>query len=151
VRRESYYWAAVFATFALGTAAGDLTALYLHLGFFVSIVLFASIIAIPAYAWMGSVMNPILAFWFAYVITRPLGASVADWLGKPRSLTGLGLGDGTVSVLALVVFVALVAYVTVTGRDVQVATAAQHLPSDPIEHVNHAIEAPVVQVNRADG
>ena len=64
-------------------------------------------------------MNPVVAFWSAYVVTRPLGASVVDWLGKPRANTGLGLGDGIVSGLALVVFVALVAYVAVTRRDVQ--------------------------------
>ena len=122
-RREMFYWTAVLATFALGTAAGDLTALYLNLGFFVSIVLFASLIAIPAYGWMSSVFNPILAFWFAYVITRPLGASIADWLGKSRSSTGLGLGDGVVSALGLLVFVALVAYVTVTSRDAETLSA----------------------------
>jgi uncharacterized membrane-anchored protein len=120
-RRESFYWAAVLATFALGTAAGDLTATTLGLGFFPSAVLFASIIAIPAFAWSRSLMNPILSFWFAYVITRPLGASFADGFSKPHSITGLGLGDGTVSGIALAVFVALVAYVTVTQRDVQPA------------------------------
>jgi uncharacterized membrane-anchored protein len=120
-RRESFYWSAVLATFALGTAAGDLTATTLHLGFFVSAVLFASVISIPAFAWSRSLMNPILAFWFAYVVTRPLGASFADWFSKPHRITGLGLGDGTVSGIALIVFVALVAYVTVTQRDLQSA------------------------------
>ena len=118
-RRERFYWAAVLATFALGTAAGDLTALSLGLGFFPSVVLFAALIAIPALAWRRGRLHPIAAFWLAYVITRPLGASVADWLSKPASSTGLGLGDGTVSGLALIGFVALVAYVTLTRRDVQ--------------------------------
>ena len=109
-RREGYYWAAVLATFALGTAAGDLTALSLSLGFFPSVVLFASVIAIPAVGWWRFDLNPILAFWFAYIVTRPLGASFADGFSKHGN-TGLGLGDGTVSALALMVFVGLVAYV----------------------------------------
>ena len=118
-RREGFYWAAVLATFALGTAAGDLTAISLHLGFFDSVLLFAAIIAIPAIGWWRFNMNPIFAFWFAYVITRPLGASFADWFSKPPSTSGLGLGDGVVSGLALLVFIALVAYVAVTRCDIQ--------------------------------
>ena len=118
-RREGYYWAAVLATFALGTAAGDLTATTLNLGFFGSVILFAGIIAIPAVGWWRFDMNPIVAFWFAYIVTRPLGASFADWFSKPHSISGLGLGDGTVSALALIVFLALVTYVAVTKCDVQ--------------------------------
>jgi uncharacterized membrane-anchored protein len=118
-RREGYYWAAVLATFALGTAAGDLTATSLNLGFFHSALLFAAIICIPAIGWARFGLNPIVAFWFAYIVTRPLGASFADWFSKPHSITGLGAGDGTVSGLALLVFVGLVGYVTVTRRDIQ--------------------------------
>jgi len=118
-RRECFYWAAVLGTFALGTAAGDLVAISLHLGFFGSAVLFAAIIAIPAIGWWRFNMDPIVAFWFAYIVTRPLGASIADWLGKSHAKTGLGLGDGAVSGLALVAFIALVAYVTVTKCDIQ--------------------------------
>jgi uncharacterized membrane-anchored protein len=125
-RRERYYWGAVFATFALGTAAGDLTATYLSLGFFGSVVLFASIISIPAFAWSRSLMSPIVAFWFAYIVTRPLGASFADWFSKPHAITGLGLGDGTVSGLALILFIVLVAYVAVTKVDVQDARHSEH-------------------------
>ncbi len=117
-RREGYYWAAVLATFALGTAAGDLTAISLNLGFLDSILLFACVIAIPGIGWWRFNMNPILAFWFAYILTRPLGASSADWLSKPTN-GGLGLGDGTVSAIALIVFVALVAYVAITKCDIQ--------------------------------
>jgi uncharacterized membrane-anchored protein len=124
-RRERYYWAAVLATFALGTAAGDLTALALNLGFFASIWLFAAIIAVPAIAWWRFNLNPIVAFWLAYVVTRPIGASVADWFSKPNN-GGLGLGDGTVSGIALVCFIGLVAYVTVTKIDVQGAPRASH-------------------------
>jgi uncharacterized membrane-anchored protein len=125
-RREGYYWAAVLATFALGTAAGDLTATSLKLGFFGSVILFAGIIAIPAVGWWRLQMNPILAFWLAYIVTRPLGASFADWFSKPHAITGLGLGDGTVSGLALILFVVLVAYVAVTRVDVQDARRSEH-------------------------
>lgn len=118
-RREAYYWTAVLGTFALGTAAGDLTAISLHLGFLASAVLFAAVIAVPALLWWRGRLNPILAFWAAYVVTRPLGASFADWFSKPPPQTGLGLGDGTVSAIALVVFAALVAYIAVTRRDIQ--------------------------------
>jgi uncharacterized membrane-anchored protein len=124
-RRELFYWAAVLSTFALGTAAGDLTAIAFKLGFFASIWVFAAIIAIPAIGWWRFRMNPIVAFWFAYIITRPIGASFADWFSKPTN-GGLGAGDGTVSAVALVVFVALVAYVTITKRDVQPARRVNH-------------------------
>ncbi len=131
-RREGFYWAAVLATFALGTAAGDLTAMTLHLGFFGSVVLFAAIIAIPALGWWRFELNPIVAFWFAYIVTRPLGASFADWFSKRPSITGLGLGDGTVSGVALVVFIALVAYVAIAKPDIQGEPAhAEHLTPHP--------------------
>src|SRR5258706_15768997 len=89
-RRELFYWAAVVATFAMGTAVGDLTGVTLHLGYLLSAVLFACMIAVPAIGsrWLG--WNSILSFWCAYGPTRRLGASVADWLGKPRSLGGPG-------------------------------------------------------------
>jgi uncharacterized membrane-anchored protein len=132
-RRESYYWAAVLATFALGTAAGDLTATNLNFGFFGSVVLFAVIIAIPGILWWRGMLNPIAAFWSAYVVTRPLGASFADWFSKPHAITGLGLGDGPVSGLALIVFIGLVAYVAATKRDIQQAGEHSHhrLAVDP--------------------
>ena len=132
-RRESYYWTAVLATFALGTAAGDLTALSLKLGFFPSVVLFAVVISIPAVGWWRFGLNPIFAFWFAYIVTRPLGASFADWFSKPTN-GGLGLGDGTVSGLAVIVFIALVAYVAVTKVDVQ---DARHVAHPDARHAEH--------------
>jgi uncharacterized membrane-anchored protein len=107
-RRELFYWATVLATFALGTAAGDMTATTLHAGYFGSIWLFAALIAIPAigYRWFG--MNEVLAFWIAYVLTRPLGASVADWMAVEHHRGGLGLGTGGVSlILAAAVFFAV--------------------------------------------
>ena len=105
------------ATFPLGTAAGDMTAVTLHLGYFFSIVLFAVVILIPAsgYRWFN--WNPIFAFWFAYVLTRPLGASFADWTGKARNAKGLGYGDGPVSFVLAAIIVVLVGYLTVTKRD----------------------------------
>jgi uncharacterized membrane-anchored protein len=107
-RREAFYWVTVLATFALGTAAGDMTATSLHLGFFGSIWLFAALIAVPAigYRWFG--MNEVLAFWTAYVLTRPLGASVADWMAVAPHRGGLGFGTGGVSlILAIVVYLAV--------------------------------------------
>jgi uncharacterized membrane-anchored protein len=142
-RREAFYWTAVLGTFALGTAAGDLTALSLHWGFFESAVLFAVVFAIPAVAWWRGRLNPIVAFWAAYVVTRPLGASFADWFSKPPSISGLGLGDGAVSALALVVFIALVAWVTVTRRDIQRPADAHRHPHVPHPHLDHG--APQVQ------
>jgi uncharacterized membrane-anchored protein len=125
-RRERYYWAAVLATFALGTAAGDLTAIQLKIGFLDSVILFAVVIALPGLAWWRGRLNPILAFWAAYVVTRPLGASVADWFSKPPAASGLGLGDGPVSGIALVVFVGLVAYVAHTRHGVQAPRGEGH-------------------------
>ncbi len=107
-RRERWYWGAVLATFALGTAAGDLTAITFNLGFLASVWIFGAIIAVPALAWWRFGLHPVIAFWACYVVTRPVGASVADWLAKPVERTGLGLGDGTVTALGLVLFVVLV-------------------------------------------
>jgi uncharacterized membrane-anchored protein len=118
-RREAFYWAAVVATFAMGTAVGDLTANTLQLGYGLSAVLFAGLIVIPAagYRWAG--WNPVLSFWLAYVLTRPLGASVADFLGKPASVSGLGLGDGPVTLVLTALIALLVSYLAVTRKDVQ--------------------------------
>jgi uncharacterized membrane-anchored protein len=118
-RREVFYWAAVVATFALGTAVGDLTAYTLHLGYFNSILLFAAVITIPAIGYWRFRWNAIFAFWFAYVVTRPLGASVADWMGKPASVGGLGWGQARVSLVLTTMIVCLVAYLAVTRKDVQ--------------------------------
>jgi uncharacterized membrane-anchored protein len=108
-RREAFYWLTVISTFALGTAAGDMTATTFHLGYLVSGVAFTILIAVPAVAhrWFG--LNAIVAFWFAYVVTRPLGASYADWLGVSHARGGLNLGSGTVSIASTVVIVIAVA------------------------------------------
>ncbi|HEX3979020.1 MAG TPA: hypothetical protein VHW96_22310 [Solirubrobacteraceae bacterium] len=136
-RREAFYWTAVLGTFALGTAAGDLTAYSLNLGFWTSALLFAVVFALPAIAWWRFDLNPIVAFWAAYVVTRPLGASFADGFSKPTN-GGLSLGDGAVSAIALVVFIGLVAYVTITKRDVQHRRAARAgtVPQVPHPHLD---------------
>ncbi|HEV7656920.1 MAG TPA: hypothetical protein VGP36_19595 [Mycobacteriales bacterium] len=115
--RETFYWAAVVATFALGTSAGDLTARTLRLGFLGSGWMFLGIILVPAiaYRWLG--LNAILAFWAAYVTTRPLGASFADWMAVPRRDGGLGWGTGPVTLVVAAVILALVGWVTWTRRD----------------------------------
>jgi uncharacterized membrane-anchored protein len=116
-RREVFYWAAVLATFALGTAAGDLTAVTFGLGYFASGLLFAAIIAVPALGYWRFGMNSILAFWFAYVVTRPLGASFADWLAVSPERGGLALGTGPVSLVLAAMIAGFVAYLTATGKD----------------------------------
>ena len=116
-RRELFYWATVMATFALGTAAGDMTAFTLGLGFLASGALFAVVIAIPALAYRLVGLNAIVAFWFAYIVTRPLGASFADWMGRSPSLGGLGLGTGPVSLVLALVIIGFVGYLTVTRAD----------------------------------
>jgi uncharacterized membrane-anchored protein len=126
-RREAFYWVTVLATFALGTAAGDLTANAMQLGYFSSTVVFAALIALPALAYSRLHLSPVLAFWFAYVLTRPLGASLADWLAKPHAKGGgLGAGDGTVAGIALIAIVALVGYAAVSRRDIQPDTGLRH-------------------------
>jgi uncharacterized membrane-anchored protein len=122
-RREWFYWATVLTTFALGTAAGDWTAVTLHLGYLASGVLFMVVIAIPAIAHLGFRMNAVAAFWAAYVVTRPLGASFADWLGVGPERGGVGLGTGPVSLVAFAVFVVLVAWLSLRRRDVEAAPA----------------------------
>jgi uncharacterized membrane-anchored protein len=129
-RREVFYWVTVLATFALGTALGDLTATAWHLGFAGSALLFAVLIAVPALAWARFRLEAVVAFWSAYVLTRPLGASVADWLGKPHHPDGgLGLGDGPVTLVSVALIVALVAWCAVTRRDVQQPTDAARVAS----------------------
>ena len=120
-RRELFYWAAVLATFAMGTAVGDMTAVTFHLGFFTSGILFAVLIAIPAVAYRFG-LNEIVAFWFAYIVTRPLGASFADWLAVPASQGGLDVGKGTVSIATWALIVGFVAFLAFTQRDTPAET-----------------------------
>ncbi len=131
-RREAFYWAAVVSTFALGTAVGDLTATTFHLGYGFSIVLFAGLIAVPAIGYWRFKWNPIFAFWFAYVVTRPLGASFADWVGKPSNVGGLGWGDGRVSLILTAVIVCFVAFLAITRKDVQSQDSVEDVSSDVV-------------------
>jgi len=116
-RRESFYWLAILFTFALGTAAGDLSAERLQLGYLVSIFIFGGLIALVALAYYGLRANAVLAFWLAYILTRPLGASIGDFLSQVRADRGLGLGPTETSYLFLVAILALVGYLTVTRKD----------------------------------
>ncbi len=118
-RRELFYWATVITTFALGTATGDMTATTLGLGYFSSGVLFAVLIALPALGYWLFGLNEIVAFWFAYIVTRPLGASFADWMGRPSSLGGIGLGRGQVSLGLAILIISFVGYLTVTRKDMK--------------------------------
>jgi uncharacterized membrane-anchored protein len=130
-RREVYYWATVFATFALGTALGDFTASVAKLGYLGSAILFAVVIMIPAVAWRFG-LNPVVAFWFAYVVTRPLGASIADYLSKPRAITGLNFGDGPTALVFLVLIAVLVGYTAVSRYDIQPPAEADVRPGDAV-------------------
>ncbi len=129
-RREIFYWATVMATFALGTAAGDMTAITLGLGYFSSGVMFGILIALVAIShyvlktYLGIehrrlTSNAVLAFWLAYILTRPLGASFADWLGKAQGLGGLGWGDAQVSIGLAILIIGFVGYLTFSRKDVE--------------------------------
>ncbi|MFF9408420.1 hypothetical protein ACF1B0_23295 [Streptomyces anandii] len=116
-RREAFYWAAVLATFALGTAAGDLTATA-GFGYLGSVVLFGVAICVPALAHRGGMLGAVAAFWTAYVVTRPLGASIADWMALPAARGGLDLGLGPVTLSWTAAILALVGYLAVSRADV---------------------------------
>jgi uncharacterized membrane-anchored protein len=124
-RREAFYWATVVATFAMGTALGDFTATTLKFGYFPSAALFAGIMLIPIIGYRLLHWNTIFCFWFAYVVTRPLGASIADGLSKSKDSSGLGLGDGPVALGFIVLIVVLVAHQAITGAGVQRAGAPE--------------------------
>lgn len=112
LRRELFYWATVVATFATGTAAGDLLAVTVGLGYAGALVVFTVALGVPALGYRYGRWNPVAAFWTAYVLTRPVGASAADWAGKPVVDGGLGVGQGTVTAVlaaALAVGVAMLA------------------------------------------
>ena len=117
-RREAFYWLAILFTFALGTAAGDLTAERLNLGYLVSAVMFGALIAIVTVAHLRFKLNAVLAFWIAYILTRPLGASLGDYLSQAHSVGGLGLGTVVTSGLFLITILGTVVYLTITKKDV---------------------------------
>ena len=116
-RRELFYWATVLATFALGTAAGDMTATTLGLGYFSSALLFIALILIPILGYWWFNMNEITAFWFAYVLTRPIGASFADWMGKSKSVGSLGWGNGRVGIYLTMIIIFFVSYMMLSHNE----------------------------------
>ncbi len=111
-RRESFYWLAILVTFALGTSAGDLLAERLAVGYAWSALLFAAVIAAVFVAHRRGLLGPVLAFWTAYVLTRPLGASLGDLASQDRAAGGLGLGTTVTSVAFLLTILALVVHLT---------------------------------------
>ena len=118
-RREKYYWAVVFATFCLGTALGDFAATTLGLGYLASAFFFTGVILIPWAGWRLLNWNSIFSFWFAYVITRPVGASFADYFSKGHAVSGLDLGDWQTALVLTAIVVALVAYTAKARYDIQ--------------------------------
>lgn len=116
-RREYFYWATVLATFALGTAAGDLTASTLGLGYLSSAILFSGLILFPIIGYFVFGLNEVIAFWTAYILTRPIGASIADWLDKPKSVGGLGFYAALVSITLSVLIIILVIYMTFDRKE----------------------------------
>jgi uncharacterized membrane-anchored protein len=147
-RREAFYWLAILFTFALGTAAGDLTAEKADLGYGVSIAIFGGIIALVAFAHYALKLNAVLSFWLAYILTRPLGASIGDFMSQKSSkYGGLGLGTTGTSYIFLACILVLVTYLSLTKRDqtppdvvlAEEARASEH-PHDlhlPHPHVPH--------------
>jgi uncharacterized membrane-anchored protein len=127
LRREAFYWAAILFTFALGTAAGDLVSEKMSLGYVVAALAFGGLIALVTVAHFGVRLNAVLAFWIAYILTRPFGASIGDYLSQPSGDGGLGLGTVVTSALFLVTILALVIYLAVTRKD---ATSPRAVGSD---------------------
>ncbi len=128
IRREAFYWLAILFTFALGTAAGDLSAEKFGLGYLTSLYIFAGLIAVITIAHFTvkrilavehrhQPRNAVLAFWLIYILTRPLGASIGDYLSQARTDGGLGLGPTTTSALFLITILGMVVYLTLTRKD----------------------------------
>jgi uncharacterized membrane-anchored protein len=126
-RREAFYWLAILFTFALGTAAGDLSAEKFSLGYGPSILIFGGMIAAVTAAYFVFKLNAVLAFWLAYILTRPLGASIGDWMSQNNpKYGGLGLGTTGTSYIFLGCILVLVIYLSVTRRD---ATEVRSTPA----------------------
>lgn len=142
-RREAYYWATVFATFALGTALGDFTATSLNLGYLDSGILFGVIILIPALARWQLGLNGIAAFWMSYVVTRPLGASFADYISKPKNIGGINFGDGPTAIVFAAAVLVLVSYLALARPDVQEPLEAPAAATPPLPDLLHTGEPEV--------
>ena len=141
-RREAFYWLAILFTFALGTAAGDLSAEKFGLGYLTSVFIFAGLIAVVttghfvvkgilASEHKHQSTNAVLAFWLAYILTRPLGASIGDYLSQASPDGGLGLGTTATSALFLIIILALVVYLTMTKKD---ETPPELIQADMTQH-----------------
>ncbi|HET7509970.1 MAG TPA: hypothetical protein VFJ65_06950 [Solirubrobacterales bacterium] len=117
-RRETFYWLAILFTFALGTSAGDFLSEQLELGYLAALGIFAGAIVVVAVLHFGLRLNAILSFWLAYILTRPLGASIGDYLASPKTEGGLGLGTNLTSIIFLSTILSLVVYLAVSKRDV---------------------------------
>ena len=118
-RRELFYWATITITFALGTAVGDMTATTFNLGYLTSGIVFAFIFCLPPIGFWVFRLNSIAMFWIAYILTRPLGASFADYLGKPKNSGGLGWGSGNVSLMfSALIFLILAVLVVRSQRTI---------------------------------
>src|SRR5262245_53757559 len=130
-RREAFYWLAVLFTFALGTAAGDLISEQAGLGYGVSVLLFAAAIGVVVVARVGFGINSVLAFWVAYILTRPLGASIGDLMSQPKADGGLGLGTTVTSFIFLGAILGLVVYLTRSKVDLEVVDEAAEQPAPP--------------------
>jgi uncharacterized membrane-anchored protein len=122
-KREAFYWLAILFTFALGTAAGDLVAEHLSLGYWKSALLFGAAIGVAALAHYRWILPAIPAFWIVYILTRPLGASIGDYLSQDRDAGGLGLGTTVTSIIFLTAILGVVVYLTVTRKDQPEAVA----------------------------
>jgi uncharacterized membrane-anchored protein len=118
-RREFFYWLTVITTFALGTATGDMTAVTLNLGYLISGILFAVLFAIPLIAQKAFRANEVFTFWAAYIVTRPFGASFADWFGRAKDLGGIGFGTGKTSIVLTILIILFVGYLTITHKDIK--------------------------------
>jgi uncharacterized membrane-anchored protein len=118
-KREAFYWLAILFTFALGTAAGDLIAESLDVGYWKSALLFVAAIALVAFAYYVLKLNEVVAFWIAYILTRPLGASTGDYLSQPKDVGGLGWGTIATSAVFLATILGVVIYLSMTKKDVR--------------------------------
>ena len=127
-RREVFYWLTVIFTFAMGTAVGDLTATTFGLGFLTSALMFLAAIALPLAGWRLGV-NAIATFWVGYVLTRPIGASFADFFGMPKDISGMGFGHGPVAAVLIVVVAASICFLKASGKDAQQPRAQMPRPA----------------------
>jgi len=147
-RREAFYWLAILTTFATGTAVGDLLAEKLSMGYLTTLLLFVAVIAVVALLWRFTSINGVLAFWLAYIMTRPLGASTGDFLSS-KGGGGLGLGTSITSYIFLAAIAALVAYLTIAKPDQTPPEVVEaELGAHPEHHHAHHPHAPRLHTDR---